>query len=91
MQGEMIQEANNVPLPVLVSTHRVNDSGEERMLSRIKKQEEDMQVVRMDVAVIKANYATKTDVSEAKQSIIFWVVSAIFLVQLLPTFINHLM
>jgi len=91
VQGEIIQDANNILFPGSISAHQINDSGEERMLSRIRKLEEAMQDVRTDVAVIKANYATKADVSEAKQSIILWVVSAIFLVQLLPTFISHLM
>lgn len=31
------------------------------------------------------HYATKADLTEAKNSIIMWVVSAIFLAQLLPT------
>lgn len=37
-----------------------------------------------DLAVIKSNYATKADISEAKNSIVMWVVSAILLAQLLP-------
>jgi len=40
------------------------------------------------VAVIKAGYATKADVSEAKQSIILWIVSTLVLAQLLPPLIK---
>jgi hypothetical protein len=43
-----------------------------------------------DVAVIKSNYATKADVSDAKNSIIMWVVSAIFLAQLIPALLKKL-
>ena len=41
-----------------------------------------------DVAVIKSNYSTKADVSEAKNSVIMWVVSAILLAQLLPAILK---
>lgn len=44
--------------------------------------------IERDVAVIKSNYATKTDVAEAKNSIIMWVVSAILLAQVLPVLLK---
>jgi hypothetical protein len=40
--------------------------------------------LEQDVAVIKSNYATKADVSEMRNSIAVWVVSAFVLTQLLP-------
>jgi hypothetical protein len=40
------------------------------------------------VAVIKSNYATRSDISEAKNSVVMWVVSAILLAQLLPALLK---
>jgi hypothetical protein len=51
--------------------------------------------MKVDLAMIKANGASKADVAdaktavaEAKTSIIIWVVSAIFLAQLLPALLK---
>ena len=53
-----------------------------------EKTGERLGAIEKDVAVIKSNYATKADVAEAKNSIIMWVVSAIFLAQLLPALLR---
>lgn len=68
------------------------------MEARVARVEADITTIKVDVASIKTDmavlknevgsfakhYATKADVTEAKNSIIMWVVSAILLAQLLP-------
>jgi hypothetical protein len=41
-----------------------------------------------DVAVITSNYATRADISRAKNGIVRWAVSAVLLSQLLPALLN---
>lgn len=54
--------------------------------------EKDLAVIKADLASFKQEsfraFATKADVSEAKNSIIMWVVSAILLAQLLPALLK---
>jgi hypothetical protein len=68
------------------------------MAADLAELESDIAAMKIDIAVIKANSATKSDIAElrteiaqtttmiaeAKSAVIMWVVSAIFLAQLLP-------
>jgi hypothetical protein len=48
----------------------------------------DVAALTIDMAVVKSDYATTSDVLEAKNSVIVWVVSAVFIAQLLPGFLK---
>jgi outer membrane murein-binding lipoprotein Lpp len=70
-----------------------NMESEER-LNKLGAQVEELNArmfaVEKDLGVIKSNYATKADVLEAKNSVIMWVISAVFLAQLLPLLLKKL-
>lgn len=64
-----------------------NDGGppyDEIMEKRIDKLASDVAAIKLDLGILKATSATKADLAETKAAIIMWVVSAIFLAQLLP-------
>lgn len=54
------------------------------MQQRLKELEKDVQQMKTDLAVMRSNYATKADVSDAKTSIILWVVGAVVVSQIIP-------
>ncbi len=61
------------------------------MEARVAKLEAEITAIKIDVAVIKQTCATKSDLAELKAAmaeghakIIIWVVSAVFIAQLLP-------
>lgn len=60
------------------------------MSQRVGALEKDLQSMGIDLAVIKSNYATKESVSNAKNSIIMWIVGTILLAQIFPVLINLL-
>ncbi|MDK9634289.1 hypothetical protein [Enterobacter hormaechei] len=66
------------------------NGGGDDMQQRVKELEKDMQQMKTDIAVMRSNYATKSDVSDAKTSIIIWVVGAVVFSQLIPAIPNIL-
>lgn len=67
--------------------------------ARLGRIEADIAVMKIDIAILKATTATKSDITElragqkaslaeAKSSIITWVVSAVFIAQLLPALLK---
>lgn len=58
--------------------------------TRLEKIEADIAAMKLDIGILKATSATKSDLAEAKSSIIVWVVGAIFVAQLLPALLKLL-
>ena len=54
------------------------------MEKRIEKLEWSLAAIALDLGILKATCATKSDLAEAKTTIILWVVSAVILSQILP-------
>ncbi len=53
------------------------------MEKRFEKLESRLAAIKLDVGIIKAIGATKSDLAEAKTTIILWVVTAVMLAQIL--------
>lgn len=66
------------------------------MEKRVEKLEAELAAIKLDIGIIKANGATKSDiaelratVSEAKTTIILWVATAVILAQILPGLLKN--
>lgn len=55
-----------------------------KLEARMDRNDERLAKLEQDLAVIKSNYATKADLSDTRNSIVLWVVSAFILSQVLP-------
>lgn len=65
--------------------------------SRLSKLEDKVSAIQIDIGILRGTSATKDDIAqlgtaiaESRASIILWVVTAIFLAQLLPPLIKQL-
>jgi hypothetical protein len=56
----------------------------EKMSERLVAIDKDVGIIKTQMDSFTKHYATKADLTEAKNSIIMWVVGAVFLAQLLP-------
>jgi ABC-type metal ion transport system substrate-binding protein len=59
------------------------------LAERVTSLERELPAMKTDIAVVKSNYASKADLSNARNAIIVWVVSAVFMAQLLPVFLKR--
>ena len=77
----MTRETRQPPPPIDLVSDWV-DAG--RLEKRIEKLESSLAAIELDVGIIKTTAATKSDLAEAKTTIILWVVTAFTLAQILP-------
>ncbi len=59
------------------------------LAERVTSLERELPAMKTDIAVVKSNYTSKADLSDARNAIIVWVVSAVFMAQLLPVFLKR--
>lgn len=71
----------------MVQVERRDMSKLEEIVAAIDRR---LNTLEKDVEVIKANYATKADVSDAKNTIIMWVVGSVLVAQVLSPLIKAL-
>lgn len=77
----MTHETREPPPPIAGAA----ESGDAaRMEARVGKLEDRLAAIELDLGILKATSATKSDLAEAKTTIILWVVSAVILAQILP-------
>jgi hypothetical protein len=72
---------------------RITEQGESlgaRIAAQGESVGERIASVEQQLAVVKSNYATKADLLEVKNSIIMWLVSAVFLAQVIPLLVKRL-
>ncbi|MGI4849277.1 MAG: hypothetical protein ACRYGK_14225 [Janthinobacterium lividum] len=50
--------------------------------------EKETAAIRLDLVIVKSNYATRLDVADARNQVVIWVVSAMFLTQMLPAILK---
>lgn len=62
----------------------------EKTDARLHSMEKDIAIIKTQIDGFTKHYASKADLTEAKNSIIVWVVSAMFLAQLLPAVLKKM-